>query len=205
MSDFYDRAAAVLGEGECGIRWPYGLEPPPPSLRRADRAAYDAQAAKARDRQETMLAWAECYGLRLSPAGCCPLWLRRGASQRCRPSYRLGDPCTRYGTPHPDSGWMDHQTAWLKDSRPAAVTAAPYGIGEQDEQRLEYWEQLDERLRVARGTGWYGLGTEQILMWRRDRVAEMRPAGHQPGRLGPTRPEQLEVHQARRASPTPGP
>ncbi|WP_125533490.1 hypothetical protein [Streptomyces sp. WAC 06725] len=56
-----------------------------------------------------MVAWAQRYGLRLSEAGCCPRWLLRDGSQSCHPRYRVGDPCTRYGTPRLDSGWLDHR------------------------------------------------------------------------------------------------
>lgn len=71
------------------------------------------------------MAWAERHGLRLSTAGCCPLWLGREDSQRCH--HRA--PCTRYGS---DRGWMDHTVTGLKDSRPAVITSAPYHVYAQD-------------------------------------------------------------------------
>ncbi|MFH8620174.1 hypothetical protein ACH4E8_34540 [Streptomyces sp. NPDC017979] len=185
--NLYDRAAVVLGQDECGIRWPYGLTPPPPRLRHADPAEYDERALRARARQEVVVAWAERYGLRLSEAGCCPLWLRRDNNQPCRPRYEDGGPCTRYGTPHLDSGWMDHQLAWLKDARPAVLTAAPYEVDERDESRLAYWERTDARLRVARGAGWYGFGTEQIVMWRSDLLTDVLPAKLSVGTVGTNR------------------
>ncbi|MEU2078609.1 hypothetical protein [Streptomyces sp. NPDC013489] len=185
MSELYDRAAAVLGVDERGIRWPYGLEPPPRSLRRTDPAAYEERSARMRERQAVLVAWAEEFGLKLSEMGCCPLWLRREASQRCRPNFRAGDPCTHYGTPHPDSSWLDHTSSWLKDARPAALTAAPYEIDERDEQRLAHWERTDTRLRTATGTGWYGHGSTQIVLWRTDRVAGIRPAEPLVGAVGP--------------------
>ncbi|WP_427251107.1 hypothetical protein [Bacillus cereus] len=173
MNDLYDRAAAVLGQDERGIRWPYGLAPP---LRRTDPATYEQRAADTRARQEVMVTWAQRYGLRLSEAGCCPRWLLRDGSQGCRPRYGIGDPCTRYGTPHPDSGWLDHPVTWLKDTRPAVLTAAPYDVGDHDRRRLAHWERADPRLRSAIGTGWYGFGTTQIVLWRSDRIAELRAA-----------------------------
>ncbi|TLQ38990.1 hypothetical protein [Streptomyces marianii] len=174
--DLHDRAAAVLGQSDCDARWPYGLEYPPLSLRRKGREAYERRMSETKARQEVMVAWAERYGLRLSPAGCCPLWLGRDGSKRCPFSAERGSRCTRYGSPHPDSGWMDHAVAWLKDSRPAVITAAPYDVDPKDEQRLAYWERADSRLRAARGAGWYGFGTTQIVLWRSDRVTEIRPA-----------------------------
>ncbi|MFG2987017.1 hypothetical protein ACGFYQ_38200 [Streptomyces sp. NPDC048258] len=176
MPDSFDRAAAVLGRHSDGIRWPYGLETPGYMERRRDPEGFERRVAETRARQEGMVAWAERYGLRLSPAGCCPLWLVREASQRCRPRMGHGDPCKRYGSSGSDRGWMDHSVTWLKDSRPAAITSAPYNICPQDEERLAHWQRTDPRLRVARGTGWYGYDTTQIILWRSDRIDAMAPA-----------------------------
>jgi hypothetical protein len=176
MTDLYDRGEAVLGHAERGIRWPYGQEDPPRRLRRTDPGKYERQRAETNARREILLSWAEHYGLRLSEAGCCPRWLLRGASQRCRPRSLGGDPCTHYGTPHPDSSWLDHTSAWLKDSRPAVLTAAPYDVEAQDLERLAHWERTDSRLRSATGRGWYGFGTTQIVLWRTDRIDEIFPA-----------------------------
>ncbi|OQD51852.1 hypothetical protein BM536_037700 [Streptomyces phaeoluteigriseus] len=65
---------------------------------------------------------------------------------------------------------MDHTITWLKDGRPAVITTAPYEIYEEDEARLQYWQQHDPRLQVARGHGWYGYDTTQIVLWRTDRI-----------------------------------
>ncbi|MCX4902330.1 hypothetical protein [Streptomyces sp. NBC_00892] len=188
MTDLHDRAATILGHGENGVRWPYGLEYPPPGLRRKDPEAYERRMTETTGRQAAMVAWAEHYGLRRSETGCCPLWLRRDASQRCRPRYGAGDPCTRYGAPHPDSGWMDHHLAWLKNARPAVLTAAPYEVDAHDEDRLAHWSRIDPRLRTARGQGWYGFGTTQIVLWRSDRITEVLPAEQLVGSVSPNRP-----------------
>ncbi|MGO4427180.1 hypothetical protein AB4Z54_52875 [Streptomyces sp. MCAF7] len=56
------------------------------------------------------------------------------------------------------------------------ITSAPYSVSAEAEARLAWWVQEDPRLRVARRTGWYGLGTTQIVMWRSDLVASVDPA-----------------------------
>ncbi|RSO10663.1 hypothetical protein DMH15_41210, partial [Streptomyces sp. WAC 06725] len=123
-------------------------------------------------------------------AGCCPRWLLRDGSQSCHPRYRVGDPCTRYGTPRLDSGWLDHTVTWLKDARPAVLTAAPYDVDDHDRRRLAHWERTDPRLRSAIGTGWYGFGTTQIVLWRSDRVAELQAAEALAGPVGFNRSNQ---------------
>jgi len=186
MADLHDRAATVLGRNSDGVRWPYGLETPGFMERRRDPDGYEDRVTATRARQEVMVTWAERYGLRLSPAGCCPLWLGRGGSRRCMFLPGWGTSCTRYGSPHPDSGWMDHAVTWLKDSRPAVITSAPYDIDPKDEQRLEHWTRTDPQLKVARGMGWYGFSTTQIVLWRTDRIAELEPAqGPDPHEVGP--------------------
>ncbi|MFE4335752.1 hypothetical protein ACFRQM_42135 [Streptomyces sp. NPDC056831] len=176
MPDLFDRAAAVLGRYSGGIRWPYGLETPGFMERRRDPENYKQRVIDTKARQEVMVAWAERYGLRLSPAGCCPLWLGRDTSQRCRHRIGYGDPCTRYGSSSSDRSWMDHSVTWLKESRPAVITSAPYNVHPKDEERLTYWQQTDPRLRVSRGPGWYGYSTTQIVLWRSDRIAAVAPA-----------------------------
>jgi len=169
MADLYDRAVVVLGRAGHGVRWPYGMEPLGYRERRRDPEGYEQRAAEMQARQEVIVAWAERHGLRLSPVGCCPLWLGRTTSRRCTADW--GSQCTRHGSPSPDRGWLDHAVTWLKGSRPAAITSAPYYIGPEDEQRLEYWQQqADPQLQVVRGTGWYGFTTTQIVMWRTDRI-----------------------------------
>ncbi|WP_031080801.1 hypothetical protein [Streptomyces sp. NRRL S-118] len=59
----------------------------------------------------------------------------------------------------------------------AVITSAPYHVLDTDEDRLSWWRQHDQRLRVARGEGWYGYGTTQIVMWRADILADVDPAG----------------------------
>lgn len=175
MSDLHDRAAVVLGRDDVGIRWPYGMEPPPPGLRCTDRDYYEQRAAQVRARQEVLVAWAERHGLRQSHVDCCPLWLGRARSKRCA-LFEPDSRCTRYGVSRPDSIWLEHTVAWLRDNRPAVLTTAPYGIDERHRRRLTYWVQVDPRLRTATGTGWYGFGTTQIVLWRSDRIPSVRPA-----------------------------
>lgn len=174
--DLYARAAAMFGKThKGGVAWPCGVADP-------DRFGYDGPDGSARyqermeDRRAAQLVvtdWAERYGLKKSEAGCCPLWLRRRVSRRCTSQVNR---CTRYGGETPDRGWLDHHTAWTMGGRPAVLTSAPYGVAEGDEARLAWWMQEDSRLRVARGTGWYGFGTTQIVMWRSDLITTVSPA-----------------------------
>jgi hypothetical protein len=172
MSDFLGRAAAVFGSVQgWGIAWPYGLGLPDRSVRRKDPERYEQLLAEQRVRQGVVVEWAERHGLRQSQAGCCPLWLLRKTSRRC--PWSSGS-CTHFGDEPADRRWLDHMVTWLTNGRPAVVTSAPYGVSEDDERRLVWWEGRSP-LRVARGEGWYGLGTSQIVMWHTGRVPEVVP------------------------------
>ncbi|MDH2392969.1 hypothetical protein QCN29_30170 [Streptomyces sp. HNM0663] len=84
--------------------------------------------------------------------------------------------CSRYDAPTADAPWLDHTVAWLRDGGPAALTSAPYGLSPMDVARLEWWPQQDPRLHVARGTGWYGFTTTQVVVWRYDILGDVEPA-----------------------------
>ncbi|MEV7174436.1 hypothetical protein AB0O18_32645 [Streptomyces sp. NPDC093224] len=161
------RAAHVFGRQGGQVCWPYGLRPPAPPRARTEEALGRHEAAVAdRDAaQEQITSWAESLGLKQSRSGCCPRWLQRGRSGRCTPWA-----CTQYGSNGLDHDWLDHLIAWTRAGKPAAITAAPYEVGAKDEERLSWWTAADPRLSVARGTGWHGLGTTQIVMWRADLV-----------------------------------
>ncbi|WP_327266567.1 hypothetical protein OG444_38750 [Streptomyces sp. NBC_01232] len=163
-----DRAAAVFGRESGRVRWPYGMQPPAPPRTRTDEALarYEAALAQRRAAQEQITTWAESLGLRHSQFGCCPRWLQRQRSSRCRPWA-----CTQYGGSGPDHDWLDHLLAWTRRGKPAAITSAPYSVGAQDAARLTWWTGEDPRLSFGLGTGWYGSGTTQIVMWRTDLVA----------------------------------
>ncbi|MEW1699442.1 hypothetical protein [Streptomyces sp. NPDC091278] len=122
--------------------------------------------------RELLVAWAEEHGLRQSSAGCCPRWLGRTSSHRCRDGA-----CAREADPALDSYWMDHLVSWLADGRPAALTTAPYHFEDEDRERLRWWMAQDFRLRGAWGTGWYGCGTVQVVLWRADLLGKVMPAG----------------------------
>jgi hypothetical protein len=177
MSDFHDRADAVLGTEEGRIRWPYGMSSPHPGEKRKDPKKYEQRLLEQRAKQEAMVSWAEQHGLRYSEAGCCPYWLQGKVSRRCRPYGPSADKCTRYGT-GADKDWLDHVVGWLKDGRPAVLTSAPYCLERITEapQRFKFWQQEDSRLRVAIGPGWYGFDTSQVIVWRADRITTVEPA-----------------------------
>ncbi|MEV7729760.1 hypothetical protein AB0P15_34370 [Streptomyces sp. NPDC087917] len=172
---FARRAASVFGRAGGEVRWPYGMSPPPPPRSGSEDAdALDRHRAASSDRraaQETITNWAQAYGLRQSLSGCCPRWLQRRRSRRCQPWD-----CTHYGGGAPDHDWLDHLTVWTREGRPAVLTTAPYEVTPDDEARLRWWTQQDARLAVARGAGWYGSGTSQIVVWRGDLLPEVRPA-----------------------------
>lgn len=178
MPDLYDRAAAVLGTTSDGIRWPYGMSPPHPGEKRRNPETYEHRLVQQRAKQESMVSWAEQHGLKYSPAGCCPGWLQGKTSRRCRPYGPSADRCTRYGNSNIDHSWLDHAVGWLKNGVPAVLTSAPYGLEHITEapERLAYWQQQDERLKVVTGPGWYSLATTQIILWRTDRLETVEPA-----------------------------
>ena len=146
-TDLDIRAAAVLGTGPDGIRWPRHLVPADPEAEQYDRLQRQQQA-----RQEAMVSWAEEFGLKLTPIGCCPPWLLRPISRRCHPYTRVGDRCTRYGTLQ-DRAWLQRTMTWLKDGRPAAITCAPVDFSPAYVERLRWWQQAAPKLRVVTGPG----------------------------------------------------
>lgn len=175
--DLYARARKIFGSMDGRICWPYNLGIPPKRAFRNDPTPerYEGLVRRAQKAQLIIVEWAEQYGFKESGSGCCPWWLRGNVSRRCNLS---SDACTRYGSGStiPDHYWLDHPIFWLKDGRPAAITSAPYQVSAGDEDRIRWWLSEDSRLRVAYGTGWYGFGTRQILMWRTDRIDVVAPA-----------------------------
>lgn len=169
-NDFHDRAAAIFGTHDGVVAWPYGLETPRPRRSGLSRERLAEATAHAETAQRTIVNWAERHGLRYSRTGCCQLWLLRKVSRKCP----IGA-CRNNGGL--DYVWLDHANGWLKDSRPAVLTSAPYAPG-YDAENPEIRECLaaDERLRAAFGSGWYGHGTTQIVLWRTDRINEVEPA-----------------------------
>lgn len=170
MTDLYDRAAKIFGSGPDGIRWPYDVSGLDRSLRRTDPERFRRQLAELERKQLVLVDWAERHGLKGSPVKCCPWWLTRKVSRRCEVNK-----CTQFGG-GADRSWLDHTICWLKDSRPAVITSAPYNFGEEDRARIDHWLTEDTRLRAAYGAGWYGYGTQQIVMWRADRLEVVEPA-----------------------------
>lgn len=167
--DFYDRAAAVLGATANGVHWPYEANGVP-SL--GDPNFQEKLAAVDRIRL-MMVEWAEQHGLKKSTVKCCPAWLTRPASRRCAPGT-----CTRSDSTGPDHGWLDHRVHWLKDGRPAVITSSPYGgLSATEKERIAWWLQQHANLRSVQGRGWYLPGSTQIVMWRADRIDEVRLAG----------------------------
>ncbi|MFF1574708.1 hypothetical protein ACFVWR_18365 [Leifsonia sp. NPDC058292] len=176
--DLHDRAAAILGTNGGDIRWPYGMSPAQRSITRDESAeTYAERVQQQQAKQEAMVSWAEQYGLKYTPHGCCPAWLRGAVNRRCRP-YRERAACTRYANASLDHDWLDHAVGWLKDGKPAVLTSAPYGLERISEfaERLAYWTQQDPLLKVVTGGGWYSPATTQIIVWRTDRIEDVQPA-----------------------------
>jgi hypothetical protein len=65
---------------------------------------------------------------------------------------------------------------WSLGGQPVALTAAPYGMDEDERAELEEWVEEYPDPAVAYGTGWYGADTTQVLLWRRDRIPAFEPA-----------------------------
>jgi hypothetical protein len=174
--ELYDRAARIFGKNSTGgIYWPHGTGTPQKATYRSDDGPerYEAAVAHAHEAQRVIVDWAEAYGLKTSEAGCCPKWLLRGRSMRCTSQRNR---CTRYGSDSSDSEILDHGTAWIKDTKPVALTSALYAIDEEDQARIAWWMQQDDRLRSAQGIGWYGSGTTQVIIWRSDLIDDIAPA-----------------------------
>lgn len=176
--DLRTRAVRILGGTRGRPRWPYGLEDL--TLRdRPDMTAAEFQQNRETNtaKQRTLVDWAERHRLRRSTSGCCPKWLQRQRSVRCRPSWP-GGPCPHYDPPAEtnDRAWMDHRMFWLRAGSPAVITSAPYGLSPESEARLSCWTADDPRLKWARGTGWYGYTTTQVVLWRQDLAPDIEPA-----------------------------
>lgn len=171
VNDLYARAAAVFGSGTDGVFWPYDVSGIDRSLRRKDPEAFEKKLAELTTKREVIVTWAEKHGLKKSTVKCCPWWLTRKTSRACTMAK-----CTRYGTTHPDSHWLDHGVCWLKDGKPAVISSAPYNFADEDQARLTWWTSTQPELSSAQGEGWYGYGTRQILIWRSDRIATVEPA-----------------------------
>lgn len=167
MTDLNARAASIFGTADGAPRWPYGLQAP---VRSRHRATFERETRRVQLAQSTIVDWAEQYGLRATQAGCCPLWLLRPSSRRCATGA-----CYNYGGL--DYVWLDHQIGWLIKGRPAVITSAPYGDHHRHDPGIAEWLAKDRRLRTAYGTGWYGAGTTQIVVWRTDRITDTQPAG----------------------------
>ena len=169
MDDLRQRATKIFGTAEGRPNWPYGLHDPQWRYKQTDPARYAREVAEQPEAQRVIVEWAERYGLRETHVACCPRWLLRSSSSRCAQCWG--------GKPEPDEHWLDHTVGWLLDRRPVAMTSAPYGVRSSDRERLAWWAEQDERLRVMTGgQGWYGYGTTQVLMWRADRIAHMETA-----------------------------
>ena len=171
MSDLSVRATAIFGVTADGIRWPYDVSGIDRTLRYRDPEAHERKMAELTTKRYTIVEWAEHHGLTKSSINrCCPLWLTRTTSRRCT----RGSACQISATP--DRPWLDHDIYWLRDGRPAVITSAPYEVSEDDTQRLLWWRTQHRALRVERGTGWYGYGTTQIVLWNTSRIKYVSPA-----------------------------
>jgi hypothetical protein len=169
MTDLFARAAKIFKTGPDGIVWPYGLSVPDRRRTGLSKAKWQWMADHARAAQLSIVEWAEHHEVKASPIGCCPLWLARPSSRRCK----FGT-CRNYGGL--DYLWLDHPMGWLKDGRPAVLTSAPYRLYDEDRGHINEWLQKDDRLRADFGGGWYGYSTTQIVMWRTDRITGVAPA-----------------------------
>ncbi|MFJ8745642.1 hypothetical protein ACIRL2_40560 [Embleya sp. NPDC127516] len=71
---------------------------------------------------------------------------------------------------------MDHVSAWTRGGRSVALTAAPYGVDDEEREELAAWVEDYPRLSLAYGRGWYGFDTTQVPLLRSDRIPVVEPA-----------------------------
>lgn len=173
MSISKTQARAIFGKNdEGGVAWPYGVGA---TIRNPSRSP-EEQRAHLADRAEAkqlVFDWAQKHGLKRTDNGCCPVWLQQNRNSRC------GGPrvCARFGMNSRGCDWMDHVATWTFDRKPVAITSAPYELHQGYRDELDQWVDEDPRLGVAYGgTGWYGLGTKQIVLWRTDLIEVIQPA-----------------------------
>ncbi|MEU9233511.1 hypothetical protein [Streptomyces subrutilus] len=160
------RGRAVLGSERGSADWPSGLH-----------LGTRAQVAVGR---ATLVSWADHYGVKASVrARCCTRWLTRPAERICRvdsPTRRRQ--CWDGGSA--GMGWREHMVAWTTaGGQPAALTAAPYSSrsGNNFGEELDGLVSLDDRLAwTSGGEGWYGLNTQQVIVWRRDLLGDVETA-----------------------------
>lgn len=182
MTDtFLARAARIFGGTPYDVHWPYDVNGIDYSQRRTDPERFRTKLAELEAKRLVLVEWAEPYDLRAA-RGCCPRWLLKNASHRCgHPYVWTPDLSTRNCTWGTDERWLDHPIWWVKDRRPVAVTGAPYHFDDTSRARVNHWLGFDPRLAFATGTGWYGHGTIQTLLWRTDRIAKIAPANPKNG------------------------
>jgi len=167
------RAIAVFGKNDAGgVAWPYGVGATVPN----PTWSPEQHRAHLQDREEAkqlVFDWAQKYGLRRTDTGCCPVWLQQARNSRCG-GRRV---CAHFGTQGRDCSWFDHTAMWTFDKQPAVITSAPYEIHRTYEAELDRWVKEDPRLAYTfGGTGWYGNGTHQVILWRTDLVEVIEPA-----------------------------
>ncbi|MEU8892980.1 hypothetical protein [Streptomyces sp. NPDC048442] len=172
--DLHVAALRVFGRSTDGaVQWPYGLHNAARRRRWQTPESpedFTRRQASQRAKQQAITEWATGLGLRRSQVGCCPRWLTRTTSRKCpsEPTHPEQE-CMVYGS-DPRVGWLDHVIAWNLNGRPAVFTTAPYGL--EDIHRMEVASLVapDLQLDAAFGAGWYGFGTQQVILWRRDRI-----------------------------------
>jgi hypothetical protein len=175
MSDLLSRAVRIFGtNGDGDADWPYGLHTPHRGYNAADRAEYIAELPGQRAKQELIVDWADGHGLKRS-VGCCPVWLRKDFSRSCNGTRNGSGACTQHDEGHGIWRWLEHPIGWNKDGRPAALTSSPYRLTAGDKDRLDWWTAQDERLRYVIGDGWYGCGSQQVVLYRADRIDRVDP------------------------------
>lgn len=172
MNDLDRRGSRIFGRTQGEVDWPSGVDSPQWWLKREDPEKYEREVARQADAQRVIVEWAEWYGLKEAKMACCPRWLTRKVSRRC-----MIDRCTALGGGATDHRWLERKVGWVLNGQPVALTAASYGIRDEEHARFEWWVNEDPRLAVVLGgQGWHGLGSTQVLMWRTDVIEEMEPA-----------------------------
>lgn len=129
------------------------------NLHRIQHWPYKVDHEEAR---EVLVTWAERNEVQASRAKhACLHWL---AGHQCPEAVR-DHSLRRVEIPCPTLGMFDHRLAWIREGRPAVITAANYSPA------TKLYDQIGSHAANLGLTldcdqpGWYGRGTTHIEVW----------------------------------------
>lgn len=151
--------------------------------------------------REAMVAWAQGHGVTLAKAWDSPClhWLLSG---RCGSAHCHAG-MTEYGFAGlracgvrlESDSWLDHITGWSRDGLPAALVVQPYWLSDENREALQLLgAKPGLRVEISDDSGWYGLGTTWIAIWREHDLSLVDPVPVCDG-CGVTRSGSWAIHQ----------